>query len=112
MATLKTNPGESSPSIFGKLLAGLGRFFATAPGAIQKHLNVEELTRIVIASVTAGGGLFAILQAVMLHTGTIFPSPPDAALAAAVLTTIVEVHRRLGHGEAPPTGTLRSRSRA
>ena len=52
-----------------------------------------------IASLTTGGGVLGLLHAVMMNTGTIFPSPTDAAFAAATLTMIMEARRRLGHGE-------------
>jgi hypothetical protein len=76
---------------------------------LRGHLNTEELTRITVAALAAGGGLFGLLQAVVLQIGTIFPAPGDAAFAAVVLTTILEAQRRLGHGEARSTASRRSR---
>ena len=82
-----------------RLLDRIDQFLAAVPGALKDHLNAEELARISIAALTAGGGLYGVLQAVTLHVGTIFPAPSDAAFAAAVLTLIMEAYRRLGHGE-------------
>ena len=50
------------------------RFLAAAPGSIKNHLNTEELARITIASLTAGGGLFGLIQALALNVGSIFPA--------------------------------------
>lgn len=88
-------------SAFAAGLARLSVYLAAAPGAIKSHLNAQELVRITVAAVAAGGGVFGVLQAVVLNAGTIFPAPADAALAAAVLTLILEANRRLGHGEEP-----------
>jgi hypothetical protein len=74
------------------------RYIEEVPGSLKGHLNREELVRVSLTAVTAGGGLFGLLQAISLSAGTIFPAPTDAALAAAVLTAILEVLRRLGHG--------------
>lgn len=73
-------------------------FFAAVPGAIKSHLNAEELVRIAVTALSAGGGVFGILEAVMRSVGLIFPAPSDAGLAAAILTMILESHRRLQHG--------------
>src|SRR4051794_28890756 len=73
-------------------------FAGTAPNSLKNHLNREELARVTITSLGAGGGLFGLLQAIVLGAGVIFPAPTDAALAAAVLTVILEVIRRLRHG--------------
>jgi hypothetical protein len=76
-------------------------FFSVAPGALQSHLNTEELMRIAVASLSAGGGIFGLLEAIMRSAGVVFPAPSDAALAAALLTMILESHRRLQHGDEP-----------
>ena len=76
-------------------------FFSAVPGTIKSHLNTEELLRIAVTALTAGGGVFGLLEAVMRSAGLIFPAPSDAALAAAVLTMILESHRRLQHGSDP-----------
>jgi hypothetical protein len=73
-------------------------FFGQAPGSLKRHLNTEELIRITLTSALAGGGLFGLVQALASSTETIFPASTDAALAAAVLTVILETLRRLGHG--------------
>jgi hypothetical protein len=74
-------------------------FFAAVPGAVKNDLNFKELRRITVTAVSAGSGAFGILEALMHSTGVVFPSPSDAALAAIVLTIILEAHRRLSHGE-------------
>jgi cobalamin synthase len=73
-------------------------FFEEVPGSLKGHLNQEELVRVSVTALTAGGGLFGLLQALSLSVGSIFPAPSDAALAAALLTAILEILRRLGHG--------------
>ncbi len=72
--------------------------FRAVPNSLKYHLNQEELIRIAIASLGAGGGLFGLLHAIVLNLGSIFPAPGDAGLAAVMLTTILDVLRRLGHG--------------
>jgi hypothetical protein len=89
--------------IFLGALASIRKFLEAVPGSIKHHLNIEELARVSIASLAAGGGFFGILQAVVTSASTVFLSPGDAALAVGILTLIIEVHRRLGHGVAPET---------
>lgn len=84
-------------------------FFAEVPGSLKAHLNTQELVRIAVAALSAGGGAFGVLQALLVHAGTIFPAPLDAALAAFVLTTILETLRRLDHGDTKTTQGLASR---
>ncbi|MGE3820973.1 MAG: hypothetical protein AB7I30_16295 [Isosphaeraceae bacterium] len=74
------------------------RYLAEAPRSLRNHLNTEELIRVVLAALSTGGGIFGILLAIVATAGSIFPSPADAGLAAAVLTAIIETRRRLGHG--------------
>ena len=69
------------------------------PERIKNHLNTEELVRIGVAALTAGGGGFSVLEAIQLDVPQIFPAPADTALAAAVLTLILETMRRLDHGQ-------------
>lgn len=76
----------------------LRRFLAEAPHSLSNHLNRAELARVLSAAMTAGGGAFGLVYALFTNVGSIFPSPADAALAAAVLTGILEALRRLGHG--------------
>jgi hypothetical protein len=95
---LDINPGYSR--ILLGALATIRKFLAAAPGSIKHHLNIQELVRISIAALTTGGGFFGILQAVVTSASTVFLSPGDAALAVGILTVIIEVHRRLGHGVA------------
>jgi hypothetical protein len=73
-------------------------FFRAAPNSLKNHLNQDELIRVAITSVGAGGGLFGLLQAIVMNLGMIFPAPGDAALAAVILTAILDVLRRLDHG--------------
>jgi hypothetical protein len=95
--------------VFG-FFSRAGEFLGAVPGSLKNHLNSDELCRIVAAALTAGCGLFGVLQAVAAHVGTIFPAPSDAAFAALVLTTILEAYRRLGHGENPTPPSSRSRT--
>jgi hypothetical protein len=74
-------------------------YVGPAPGALKDHINSVELSRITITALTAGGGTLALLQAILMNVGTIFPAPADAALAAVILTFTLESLRRLGHGE-------------
>jgi hypothetical protein len=74
-------------------------FFGAVPGALKDHLSTEELLRISITALMAGGGILGLLQAVLLNVGAIFPAPTDAALAAVIVTFLLECSRRLGHGQ-------------
>ena len=85
-----------------KIIDKIRNFLDAVPGSLKNHLNVEELSRVSIAALTAGGGVYGLLQAVMLAAGTIFPAPADSALAAIVLASILDVCRRLGHGTELP----------
>jgi hypothetical protein len=87
------------------VFARIRRFFAAVPGSVHGHLNGAELLRIAATALSAGGGLLGVLEAVRLGVGAIFPAPADAALAALILTTILETLRRLGHG-ADPSGVV------
>jgi hypothetical protein len=91
------------------LCRALRDFFATVPGSLRNHLNTEELYRISVTSLSAGGGVFGLLQAILLGVGTLFPSPTDAALAAFVLATILDSLRRLHHGDSPARTTVVTR---
>jgi hypothetical protein len=81
-----------------RLWTWLLEFVSAVPGSLKNHLNVQELSRVTVTAISAGGGVFSVLQAVAAHLGAIFPSATDAAVAAVVLTTILEARRRLGHG--------------
>jgi hypothetical protein len=83
-------------------------FFAAVPGSLKNHLNVDELARITMTAVTAGSGVFAILETLLHSAGVVFPAPSDAALAAIVLTIILEAHRRLAQGSEPTPAARRS----
>jgi hypothetical protein len=83
-------------------------FFGPAPGALKAHLSTVELSRITIAALTAGGGTLLFLQALLLNVGAIFPAPTDAALAAVVLTLLIEAVRRLGQGADDPRQSVPS----
>lgn len=88
------------------------QFFAAVPGSLRDHLNFEELARIAITALTAGGGVFGLLEAVLSQAPAVFPAPADAALAAALLTLILDVCRRLQHGDDPAClGSARRYSR-
>ena len=80
---------------FGRQTIG---FFGQVPGSVMNHLNIEELARITVASLCAGAGMYGVIHSVVLSADSIFPAPCDAALAATLLTMILEASRRLGHG--------------
>jgi hypothetical protein len=88
----------SKPAVLG---SSIRDFFGAVPGALKGHLNTIELSRITLAALTAGGGILGLLEAILLGAGTIFPAPADAALAALVVTLILESLRRLSHGQEP-----------
>jgi hypothetical protein len=81
------------------MAARILEFFEAVPGCLANHLNAQELFRIIVAALSTGGGVFAVLQGILVAVGVVFPAPSDAAFAAVVLTTILEAHRRLGHGQ-------------
>ena len=83
-------------------LALLSSFFAAAPGAIQAHLNVDEIFRIAVTALLAGGGVYGVLFAEVTHLPQIV-KPADVSAATAVLAALSEIYRRLGHGAALPT---------
>jgi hypothetical protein len=87
---------------FSRLVSDLASaargFFGTAPNSLKSHLNKDELVRITITSLATGGGIFGLLQAIVVSAGVIFPAPTDAALAATILAALLDVLRRLGHG--------------
>lgn len=81
------------------LVALIMRFVGPVPGAIAGHVNVPELVRCLVTSVMSGGVTVASLWAV----GAQYPSylsPADVPLAAATITFLGELFRRLGHGTA------------
>lgn len=90
-------------SSWRKLFDRVISFWAEVPGSVKSHLNIEELSRITIAALAAGGGFYGLSQAIMQNLGTIIPAPGDAALAALFMTTIIESFRRLGQGRALAT---------
>jgi hypothetical protein len=86
-------------------------YFGPVPGALKEHLNTVELSRITVIALTAGGGTLALLEALLMNVGSIFPAPTDAALAAVILTFLLESLRRLGHGQDhAPAGALGMRN--
>ena len=106
-------PGANSPLLHsgwrdaaGSATRRIGGFFAAVPGSLKNHLNGEELFRITVTAVSAGGGVFGLLSAFALHADTIFPAPADAALAALIIGTILDARRRLGHGAEPSPNRL------
>lgn len=72
-------------------------FLGSAPNAVRDHLNVNELVRIVVAAVMAGGGAY---EAFVALAGSIpsWVAPGDVGLATGVLLTLTEVWRRLRQG--------------
>lgn len=84
-----------------KVFAAVKSFLAAVPGSLKGHLNSAELIRIGVTALTSGGGVLGLLVALQGAVGTLAPAP-DAALASAVLTVLVEVARRLQHGAPAP----------
>jgi hypothetical protein len=91
-------------SVLANVGTFLRDFFGPVPGALKDHLNTSELSRITLTALTAGGGTLALLQALLMNVGNIFPAPTDAALAAVILTFLLEAVRRLGHGQDSASG--------
>jgi hypothetical protein len=85
-------------------------FLGAAPNSLKHHLNKEELARVTLTSLGAGSGIYGLLQAIVLSAGLIFPAPIDAALAATILAAILEVLRRLDHGDGTATAAHRPRT--
>lgn len=102
---------DSGPLRFlADLASGLRDYLGEVPNSLKGHLNKEELVRVAVTSLTAGGGICGLLEAIVLSVGLIFPAPTDAALAGAILAGILEVLRRLEHGRslsAPVAATVR-----
>lgn len=81
---------------FKAFQAALASFLSEVPGAIKDHLNVAEIERIAWTALTTGGAS-ALLPALLSNVALVV-QPQDAALATGLVTVIVEVARRLGHG--------------
>ena len=62
----------------GRAWIKLTDFIAEAPGSLRGHLNVEELARVAISALAGGGGVFGILNLIVVYAGLIFPAPADA----------------------------------
>lgn len=85
-------------------LAAIKDFFGAVRGGLKNVVNAEEIFRSIVASFGAGGlvGLaITILTAVLAHAAVIFPNPAVAALATTVITLVVDLLRRLSHGDEP-----------
>lgn len=87
--------------LLATLKAALVTLVAEAPGAIREHLNVPEIQRVALTAFL-GGGAGAIVPALLSSVVTLV-APQDAALAAALVTLVFDVRRRLGQGAPAPT---------
>jgi hypothetical protein len=73
-------------------------FLGTAPDALRGHLNLTELVRIVVATVLAGGGAYEVVRSLAANIAQ-WVAPGDVGLATAAFVLIIEVWRRLNHGD-------------
>ncbi len=88
------------------MLKLIKRFFAAVADGTKGFLNVEELTRSIVTALGSGSVLalaLTVVQAMLAHVALIFPDPTVGALATTVLTLVVDLLRRLNHGEPAPT---------
>ncbi len=106
---------ESSGS-FLSIWTYLVSFFGEVEGSIQQYLNFAELSRVVIAALAAGGGVWGFLAYLQAHFAGIINDPTLSAtlqnllnlivaknyvgLAVLVSTFILEIYRRFHQG--PP----------
>src|SRR4051794_28877150 len=85
-------------SLLTRYLVGLVKKLGPVPKALAGHLNVQELLRIAVTAVVSGGGAAAILPAVLAHIDLVVAAP-DVAVVTAGIAFLVEVVRRLQHGD-------------
>lgn len=83
-----------------KTIAGWLYGLKAASGSLRDYLNPVELARVVFPALLHGGGVYAVLTALLDSSSTIFAAP-YAALAVSILTALVQVARFLGQGAAP-----------
>jgi hypothetical protein len=88
---------------FRNALKSIRDFLGPAANSLKNHLNARELIRVVVTALVAGGGVAGVLQALLAAVGTVFIGPGDAAVATTVITLVLEVVRRLDHGQPVPT---------
>lgn len=84
------------------LTRAVASFLGEVPGAIRNHVNVQELARVAVAALLAGGGAWGVAAAVATHLPQIV-TPDDLVLATAAVTALSELRRRLGQGAPVPT---------
>lgn len=73
-------------------------FLGAVPGAIRSHLNTAELARIAAAALLSGGGVWGVLEALAKSLPQ-WVAPADVGLATGGFILLLEVARRLGHGD-------------
>lgn len=73
-------------------------FLGAVPGAIRNHLNTAELARIVAAALLSGGGIWGALEALAKSLPE-WVAPADVGFATGIFILILEIGRRLGHGD-------------
>lgn len=79
----------------------VSQFFGSAPDSIRSHLNLNELARVVVASLLSGGGAYEVVLA-LAESIPRWADPADVGLVTAGLVLVLEIWRRLGHGDATP----------
>ena len=87
-----------------QMLAILKNFLSAVEGSVQGQLNANELFRSIVTSLSAGTGmglLLTILQLILSNVATIFPNPPVATLATALITLVIDLIRRQNQGSTP-----------
>lgn len=81
-----------------KFIDKIKAFFGPAATAISGYLNLAELAKAVVLGLVTGGGIYGVLAQVQANAVTVFPSPADDALVAAVLAFLLDATRRLPQG--------------
>lgn len=89
------------PSI-NEMIKSLKAYFKAAPGSIKGYVNTNELIRVMFFAIAAGSGSSVILSTLNQSLNTILVRPEDVAISSAVLVAIIEIQRRLQHGQVLP----------
>jgi hypothetical protein len=74
------------------------RWFGPAVDSVKGHVNAHELHRSFFLAVATGGGIDGFLLAIQRDLPR-WIDRDSVAIGGAILTLILEVRRRLGHGQ-------------
>jgi hypothetical protein len=108
MFALAIEPRNIRGTFMSKLLDALKTVaswlygLTASDGSLRNYINPAELVRVVLPALLHGGGVYAILTAILGSAGTIF-SASSLGVAVAVLTALVQVVRMFEQGEPAPT---------